>query len=195
MTIWRWRQKISGALGGSGSSVLGGIVEADEKFFRESRKGSREWVRHQRDPLNHPKPDRMRWVDYKLTGTRLPAGISKYPSPPGLPCPDHQQPSRPFHGPAPWAGHQEPRRIRLVVHRTLGSHRTRPHRTCMGRSDGRVTNTIFRHGRNFSGRLLKALCPPSLELDFNVELAHLHESFVKSRSGPPLHDPRCAQWP
>ena len=80
MTIWRWRQKIIHALG-AGASGLGGVVEADEKFFRESRKGSREWVRHQRDPLNHPKPDRMRWVDYKRTGTNLPAGISKYQIP------------------------------------------------------------------------------------------------------------------
>ena len=81
MTIWRWRQKIIRALGGSGASNLGGVVEADEKFFRESRKGSREWVRHQRDPINHPKPDRMRWVDYKRTRTKLPAGISKYQIP------------------------------------------------------------------------------------------------------------------
>ena len=32
------------------------IVEADEARQRESRKGSREWVRHQRDPDNHPAP-------------------------------------------------------------------------------------------------------------------------------------------
>lgn len=81
MTIWRWRQKIIRVLGGSGASELGGLVEADEKFFRESRKGSREWVRHQRDPIHHPKPDRMRWVDYKRTRTPMPAGISKYQIP------------------------------------------------------------------------------------------------------------------
>ena len=81
MTIWRWRQKIIRVLGGSGASELGGLVEADEKFFWESRKGSREWVRHQRDPIHHPKPDRMRWVDYKRTRTPMPAGISKYQIP------------------------------------------------------------------------------------------------------------------
>jgi transposase-like protein len=81
MTIWRWRQKIIHALGACGASNLGGVVEVDEKFFRESRKGSREWVRHQRDPINHPKPDRMRWVDYKRTRTKLPAGISKFQIP------------------------------------------------------------------------------------------------------------------
>ena len=37
MTIWRWRQKIIRALGGSGASDLGGVVEADEKFFRGHR--------------------------------------------------------------------------------------------------------------------------------------------------------------
>lgn len=81
MSIWRWRQKIIHALGACGASHLGGVVEADEKFFRESRKGSREWVRHQRDPANHPKPDRMRWVDYKRTRTKRPAGISKFQIP------------------------------------------------------------------------------------------------------------------
>ena len=39
MTVWRWRQKIIHALGACGASNLGGVVEADEKFFRESRKG------------------------------------------------------------------------------------------------------------------------------------------------------------
>ena len=73
MTIWRWRRKIIRNLGGSGASSLGGVVEADEKFFRESRKGSREWVRHRRDPITQPKPDRMRWVDDKRTRTKLPA--------------------------------------------------------------------------------------------------------------------------
>ena len=81
MTIWRGRQTVIRALANSGASDLGGIVEADEKFFREPRKGSREWVKYQSEPINHPKPDRMRWVDYKLTRTQLPAGISKYQIP------------------------------------------------------------------------------------------------------------------
>jgi hypothetical protein len=81
MTIWRWRQKIICALHGSGASELSGVVEADEKFFRDSRKGSREWVRHARDPDYHPKPDRMRWVDDKRTRTPMPAGVSKYQVP------------------------------------------------------------------------------------------------------------------
>ena len=81
MTIRRWRRKIISALGGWGASDLGGVVEADGKSFRESRKGSRDRVRHELDPVNHPKPDRMRRVDCKRTGTKLPAGISKYQIP------------------------------------------------------------------------------------------------------------------
>jgi hypothetical protein len=56
-------------------------VFSASQIIYEARKGSREWVRHQRDPVNHPKPDRMRWVDYKRTRTKLPAGISKYQIP------------------------------------------------------------------------------------------------------------------
>jgi hypothetical protein len=32
--------------------------------LRESRKASREWVRHERDPARYPPPDRLRWHDY-----------------------------------------------------------------------------------------------------------------------------------
>lgn len=78
MTVWRWRQRITGALTGAGATNLGGIVEADEKLFRESRKGSREWVNHRRNPMAFPKPDRPRWCDYKRLGRSLPTGGSKY---------------------------------------------------------------------------------------------------------------------
>jgi len=214
------RQKIIRALGGSGASNLGGVVEADEEFFRESRKGSREWVRHQRDPVHHPKPDWVRWVDYKRTRTPMPAGISKYQipvltmadragarradvlpnhsAPPlmavlvrcmrrdavlcsdrdpaydfsparmacrttasmrkraffghqtGIPHPDDQQPARSLrtpHGAVPRAGDQEPDRLRLVVHRAFGSLRAGARRRRVGSTDGRMTNTVFRHGQ------------------------------------------------
>ena len=29
-----------------------------------SRKASREWVRHERDPVRYPRPDRLRWHEY-----------------------------------------------------------------------------------------------------------------------------------
>lgn len=43
-TVWRWRQIILRSLS-QGIEPLTGIVEVDETFVRESRKGSREWVR------------------------------------------------------------------------------------------------------------------------------------------------------
>jgi len=67
-TAWRWRRTIIGALPPEPDDVLAGIVEADEAHQRESRKGSREWVRHRRDPENHPAPPRLRWRDYRRRG-------------------------------------------------------------------------------------------------------------------------------
>ena len=44
-------------------STMSGIIETDETYQRESRKGSREWVLHERDP-SQPKPSRRRWYEY-----------------------------------------------------------------------------------------------------------------------------------
>ncbi len=81
MTIWRWRKHIIEALMGIGGTAFAGIMEADEKFFRESRNGSREWVRHQQNPSVHPKPNRLRWEDYKHLKIPMPAGVSKFQIP------------------------------------------------------------------------------------------------------------------
>jgi transposase-like protein len=81
MTVWRWRQRILVALTGIGASRLHGIVEADGKFFRESRKGSREWVNHERHPALFPRPDRPRWRDYRRLGLLRPAGVSRWQIP------------------------------------------------------------------------------------------------------------------
>lgn len=70
MTVWRWRHRILRAILGVGATALSGIVEADEKFFRESRKGSREWVNHQRNPASYPAPPRLRWIDYRRLNIR-----------------------------------------------------------------------------------------------------------------------------
>ena len=67
-TIWRWRMAIIGALPPEPEASLSGIVEADEAHQRESRKGSREWVRHKRDPAIYAAPPRLRWQDYKRCG-------------------------------------------------------------------------------------------------------------------------------
>ena len=64
-SIWRWRIAIISALTPEPDGILVGIVEADEALQRESRKGSREWVRHRRDPANHPAPPRLRWRAYR----------------------------------------------------------------------------------------------------------------------------------
>ena len=62
-TIWRWRMMILAQLKAAPVPVLSGIVETDDTAQRESRKGSREWVRHERDP-SQPKPPRRRWHEY-----------------------------------------------------------------------------------------------------------------------------------
>lgn len=49
---------------------LSNIVEADEKFFRESRKGSREWINYFRDPKRYPAPPRLRREDYRRMRVR-----------------------------------------------------------------------------------------------------------------------------
>lgn len=59
---------IIGALMPEPDTSLAGIVEADEAHQRESRKGSRAWVRHRRDPANHPAPPRLGWRAYRRRG-------------------------------------------------------------------------------------------------------------------------------
>jgi len=81
MTVWRWRAGILKALDGIGAHRLGGIVEADETYMRESRKGSREWVNHARDPQHFPAPPRPRWRDFRQLGLLRPAGLSKWQIP------------------------------------------------------------------------------------------------------------------
>jgi hypothetical protein len=74
-TAWRWRMAIIATLPPEAQDVLTGIVEADEAHQRESRKGSREWVRHAAEPASHPAPPRLRWADY----TRRGAPVSQPP--------------------------------------------------------------------------------------------------------------------
>ncbi len=81
MTVWRWRMRLLAAFAGAGARGLGGIVEADETYARESRKGSREWVNHARAPEHHPRPPRPRWQDFRRRGCLLPAGLSRWQIP------------------------------------------------------------------------------------------------------------------
>lgn len=80
-TVWRWRLIALSALSGVSDIAFLGIVEADETYQKESRKGSREWVRHQRDPLNYPKPPRIRWYEYGKKGVPMLRGLSKWQLP------------------------------------------------------------------------------------------------------------------
>lgn len=68
MTIWTWRMRVLAALEGVGAPGLYGIVEADETLVHESRKGSREWVRHLESPRKFPRPDRPRWREMRGAG-------------------------------------------------------------------------------------------------------------------------------
>ncbi len=80
-TVWRWRLIILQALKGPSDACLAGIVEADETYQRESRKGSREWVRHIVDPKNHPKPPRLQWHRYRSGRIKMMRGLSRWQLP------------------------------------------------------------------------------------------------------------------
>ena len=45
LTLWRWRHRFLRALEEREPTVLSGVVEADETYFRDSFKGSRGWKR------------------------------------------------------------------------------------------------------------------------------------------------------
>ncbi|WP_283638313.1 IS1595 family transposase [Marinovum algicola] len=69
-TVWRWRMVILEHLASVPPEVMKGIVETDETYQRESRKGSREWVRKAASPNDPsiPTPPRRRWKDYGRKG-------------------------------------------------------------------------------------------------------------------------------
>lgn len=86
MTIWAWRQKVSRAFAAiqpvtdNDGEHLGAnnAAQLAETVLRESRKASREWVDHQRDPARCPTPDRLRWVDYRMHDLPLPQPMAPY---------------------------------------------------------------------------------------------------------------------
>jgi transposase-like protein len=81
-TIWRWRMLVFSIIGNSSvAASFSGIIEADETYQRESRKGSREWVRHFADPKNIPKPPRPRWEDFTTQGSKMMRGLSRWQLP------------------------------------------------------------------------------------------------------------------
>src|SRR5262245_47977719 len=186
MTVWDWRMRILAALEGIGASALGGIVEADEKFFRESRKGSREWVDHQRDPVRFPKPDRPRWRDYHRRGLLLPAGTSKWQIP-VLTVTDRAGARR--------ADMLPDRRAESLV-ALLDAHLGRDAVLC---SDGDGAYDLFARARAMPHYRLSKHGPRVIDTAFHIQTVNnLHsrfEGFMKPFCGPATHYlPRYSAW-
>ncbi|WP_169788507.1 IS1595 family transposase [Litoreibacter arenae] len=81
-TIWRWRMLVFSIIENSNvAASFSGIIEADETYQRESRKGSREWVRHFADPRSVPQPPRPRWEDFTTKGLKMMRGLSRWQLP------------------------------------------------------------------------------------------------------------------
>lgn len=76
-TIWRWRMIVLEAVGVASDDAFSGIVEIDETHQRESRKGSREWALHLRNPLQYPRPPRHQWYVYKSGRVKMQRGLSR----------------------------------------------------------------------------------------------------------------------
>jgi len=78
MTVWRWRRRVLAALAAGGGVALAGGAGSTVVRLRESRKASRAWVRHERDPARHPPPERPRWWEVDRLGLPLPGGMSRF---------------------------------------------------------------------------------------------------------------------
>lgn len=77
ITVWRWRHRVLAWMPTPGPQALVGVVEMDEAYQRESRKGSREWARHASDPTSVAAPPRLPWAKTK----RKPAGHGRWSIP------------------------------------------------------------------------------------------------------------------
>ncbi len=181
MTVWRWRKRILEALIGVGATLLHGIVEADEKFFRELRKGSREWVNHERDPARFPKPDRPRWQDYRRLGLLRPAGVSRWQIP-VLTLADRAGARR--------ADPLPDRRARSLV-AVLERHVGQDAVLC---SDGDAAYDLFARARALPHyRLNPKTGPRVIRTAFHIQtINNLHsrfESFMKPFCGPATKNP------
>ncbi len=80
-TVWRWRMLVFSIIERDETTAFSGIIETDETHQRESRKGSREWVRHFADPQNVPPPPHPRWEDFTTKGLKMMRGLSKWQLP------------------------------------------------------------------------------------------------------------------
>lgn len=71
-TFWRWLMIVF-SIPGKSSFVTNffRIIEADETYQREPRKGSREWVRYFVNPESVPQLPRSRWEDPTMQGLKM----------------------------------------------------------------------------------------------------------------------------
>lgn len=80
-TIWRWRMIILEAIAEACDKGFSGVVEVDETYQRESRKGSREWANHAANPNQHPAPPRPQWYVFRSGRIKMARGLSKWQIP------------------------------------------------------------------------------------------------------------------
>lgn len=89
MTVWRWRRLIAKIWSLMDATASNDDVEecntesvakrgSSRTTLHESRKASREWIDHYREPERYPAPDRLRWIDYRLFDVPLPEPMSRY---------------------------------------------------------------------------------------------------------------------
>jgi transposase-like protein len=186
MTIWSWRMRILAALDGVGASALGGIVEADAKVFRESRKGSREWANHRRDPVRVPKPDRPRGCDPHRLAVERAAANPRYRIP-VLTVTDRTGARR--------ADMLPDRRAASLIAR-LDAHVGRDAVLC---SDGEAAYVRFTRARAMPHFRLSRTGPGVIDTAFHMRtVTSLHrrfEGFMRPFCGPATrHLPRYAAW-
>ncbi len=77
-TVWAWRMKAAAALAAKRPAIPPEQAAVGEVVLRESRKASRQWVDHAREPQRCPQPDRLRWLDYRLRGIIPPDRLPQY---------------------------------------------------------------------------------------------------------------------
>jgi hypothetical protein len=78
MTIWAWRMKASAAFALAEPAMPLQPIALDRLVVRESRKASRMWANYAREPHRYPKPDRLRWLDYRRRGITRPDREPRY---------------------------------------------------------------------------------------------------------------------
>lgn len=77
-TVWRWRKKVCESLIAEPRAPVAAATDRCRAVFRESRKASREWLRHAREPERFHAPDRLQWFAYRRLALPLPQPMARY---------------------------------------------------------------------------------------------------------------------